>query len=804
MTFDVYYPFFSKRAGKLVPGIKPCPMEYSQIKSKILDSQEVKDTIDRHRLGDPTAKISLPSICFVGKCVSTRKASAMIPTQWVMIDIDHCSDAKAAWDGIVTTMTWEWICDNVLLAHMSPSKGLHIFFKAQEGKTTLKENMDWLDDEIKFNQYGDYDAVVHDFARISFAFRSDEVLYENTLLYLEIPPVMDEILVNTAFDPDEKNKAVKSDNDAQSDDPASKNPSDKTSRPTDDIPQFSEEEKAKLDKEMYKGTLLKTIIDSWVDYRGEPGENEIHNYYNEMVKYFRNIMGNNKRKIFYLLPRFGHTAEECWSQVKSICKSNTLSRLDREFYFFLLDRGYISSRKDQKEYDYMLSEDDDMNFGDMPTPPPVFREFLKIAPKDFKVPMINALLPVLGTLSSYVQAKYPYDARWHTPSFFSVIYGPPSSGKGFVGRLDFLFEDLRARDLVQNAREQIYLRTLARKGANDKAPEQPHTSLRLIPPKNSEAEFLEKQRDNHGYHMFTYAAEMDTWAKGEKAAGGNKSDMIRNAWDNDEYGQQFKSPTTFKGKVRLYWNVLITGTLNQVENYFRNVENGLVTRCSFCEIENQEYQLAQVWNEINKKGMAVIRNYMKRCDNNTYTQPCTITADDLLATSDEDFDKEINWRFEFRERQTVDMSWIIPTIDQFNKEQCKKAALALDSARDTFRKRVGVRGFRLALLCTTLYPSLNSRSKDTIIKFVKWWMNVDMENIMKLFGDKYNDIVKKVPGFSNHDVFADLPKEFNQNDVIAVMRKQGKKTKVHDVIYRWKKINAIEEIVKGQYKKKAE
>ena len=101
--------------------------------------------------------------------------------------------------------------------------------------------------------------------------------------------------------------------------------------------------------------------------------------------------------------------------------------------------------------------------------------------------------------------------------------------------MDFLFEYLEARDYVQNAREQIYLNKVNQKGANDKAPEMPHTSLRIIPPKNSEAEFLQKQQDNHGYHMYTYAAEMDSWAKGEKAAGGNKSDMIRMAWDNEIY-----------------------------------------------------------------------------------------------------------------------------------------------------------------------------------------------------------------------------------------------------------------------------
>ena len=795
MKFDVYYPFYSKKKGGLVPGIKPIPMEFNDIKWKVLNSDDVKDKIAKHRAGDPNAKISLPSINFVGTSVGTRKNCNMIPTQFVMIDIDHCQDARGAWEAIKNIMTYEWVCDNVLIAHLTPSVGLHIYFKAQEGLTTLQQNMDWFNTQVNFSQFGDYDSVVHDFARISFAFLADEILFENAWLYANIEPEFEERLVNPAYNPDTNKENVQSEVSAKDES--------KKEDTQSDIPQYTEEEKAKLDKEEYKGAPVKEIIDAWVDYRGKPGANEIHNYYNEMVKFFRNILGNNKRKIFYLLPRFGHTEEECWSQVKSICRSNTLSRLDREFYFFLLDRGYLTSKAGQTDTEWMLSDDDTKLVDQMPTPPPVLREFIKIAPKDFRIPMINALLPILGTLSSYVGARYPYDDRIHTTSFFSVIYGPPSCGKGFVDRTSFLFDDIRLRDMVQAAREGIYLRAISRKGDNERAPENPHTSLRIIPPKNSEAEFLEKQRDNKGYHMYTFAAEMDSWAKGEKAAGGNKSDMIRIAWDNGEYGQQFKSANTFKGKVNLYWNVLITGTLNQVEVYFKNVENGLASRCSFCEIENQEYTLAQIWKPLNQKARDLIHNYMRRCDANTYETPCTVTIDDLETISDDDFEKEVDWRFKFKPRQIIDMSWIIPIIDEFEREQCEKSALALDPARDSFRRRVGVRGFRLALLCTTFYPIINARATSTICNFVKWWMHVDIENILKLLGEKYNEQNKKVKGFSNQDVFADLQSTFSKNDLIVVMRKQGKKSRINDVIYKWKKMNVIEDTVeKGVWKKK--
>lgn len=795
MIFDVYYPFLSKKANKMVPGVKPNPMDWARIKRQILESKDVRDKIERHRLGDPDAKISLPSICFVGRCQSTRKASAMIPTQYVMIDIDHCKlPAKELWENIKKMTNDKWICENVLLAHETPSHGVHIFFKAQPGWPTLKEQMEYFNAKFNFSQFGDYDSVVHDFARISFAFLADEILFENALLYLEIPPVMDEILVNTAYDPNAKPAEDESSAQPQSTVAAKRNES--------DIPEYDDKEKAEMDDADWRGVRLKDIIEAWVKFRGNPGKNEIHNYYNEMVKYFRNIMGNNKRLIFYLLPRFGHTGEECWSQIKSICRVNTLSSLDKEFYFFLKDNGFYKSTRKSSLDEYMLSDITVDNFGDMPLPPPVFREFLKCAPKDFRIPMVNALMPILGTLTSYLGARYPYDDRIHTTSFFSVIYAPPSTGKGFTGRLMFLFDDLKLRDQVQNAREQVYLRAYNRKSNNDKSPDLPHTSLRIIPAKNSEAEFLQKQQDNHGYHMFTYAAEMDSWAKGEKAAGGNKSDMIRMAWDNDEYGQQYKSTSTFKGSVRLYWNVLITGTQNQVESYFKNVENGLVTRCSFTEIENQEFQLAQKWKPFTTKGMQLIKNFMKRCDENTYEDPCTITLSDLEEVNDDDFDKEIDWHFKFKKRQIVDISWIMPTIDEFQAEQCRLGMLEVNKARDAFRRRVGVRGFRLALLCSALYPNTSTRSIETIKKFVKWWMHVDIDNMLKLWGVKYNEQNTHIENLYNVDVYNSLKEEFTKNELLVVMKQHQIKSKVANVIWQWSKNGFIEKLGDDKYKKK--
>lgn len=794
MKFDIYWPFINKD-GKWCPGVKAQPQTWAEIKEGTINNDAIRKLVSYVRQGDKTKKVQLPAICWVGHSTTGyRRAAECEPTQFVMIDIDHVDvGIDSAMSDLMDTLEQHpSLKDLVLCIHKTPSLGIRIVFRAVMEWPTLAEHMKWFSEELGLGRFGDVDMAVKDFSRISFLVPIEDFVYVNDRM-MENGLDVEKPIKGDVEQKEQKSAGVIKPKQQEG------HLFDNTS-----VAAFTDEEKTKYNNIDFRGTPVRLIIEKYVEWKGQPTSGEIHNYYNEMVKYFRCITSNDKRCLLFLLPRFGHTIDECWSQIVSICRVNTLSRLPKEFYFFLKDNGFYEPRgKDTDDLrSYMMSEDKETT-DRPPYLPPVFKELVGQAPLDFVLPAINSLLPILGTLTSYLKAIYPYDNREHTTSFFSVIYAPPGTGKGFVERyLDLLFEDLKLRDFVQSERENVYLRVLQRKGANDKAPDMPHTSLRLIPAKNSEAEFLQKQRDNHGYHMFTYAAEMDSWAKGVRAAGGNKDDMIRIAWDNGEYGQQFKSANTFKGTVKLYWNVLITGTIAQVEAYFKNVENGLVTRCSFTPIENQEFAEAPVWKNINKRGMQTIRKFMQRCDDRTYMEPCSVNVLDVESVNDDDFDKEIDWKFKFRERREIDMSWIMPTIDKFHKEQMKLAALDIDRARDVFRRRVGVRGFRLAMICYGCWETPRPSDLEKCKAFVWWWMHKDLDCMLKLWGARYNEQTDVSPVMVQRTVYSGLDDTFTKNDVYVICMKQGIKTPVRRIIHEWKKLGYIEAVDKENYKKK--
>ena len=722
-----------------------------------------------------------------------RAANLQTPTQYFYIDIDHPKQpASEIWNNIVMNMQTAFeeeeegsscACVDVRnyygirLVHETPSGGLRIVMKATQDLPSVEEHIKWFAEKFHLNRLGDVDCVVHDLARGSFMVKSDWHLYFNQALFSEEP----------------KNMYIKK---GSSDSvPASSGDSSKL------LPELTEEQK----NFKFSGKLVSEIAKEYIiDQGGVPEEGLRHAFYNDLVKNFRNLCNNDPRIVFACLPLCEGTPERRWSQVTSICKTNNATRIPKEFYFWLKDRHFIQTKDTRK----MLAQLDEtiVEHKDMPPLPPVFREFVSIAPDDFKFPTIIALLPIMGTLTSYLKAPY-FDLTDQTTTFFSCIWAPPGCGKSFTKKLvKILMKKIRLRDEINDIREQLWLLDTRTKADSDKGIDLPHVMVRIMPAINSLPEFLEKMRDNKGYHMFTYAEEVDTFKKGSSSGGADKSDLFRCAWDNSEYGQSFRSNNTFKGKVTLYYNILLTGTPGAVKNYYNNVEDGMVQRISICEIENQQFAKFVSWKQLTNKQLEVIDRFIERCDANSYVEPLKISLEEAEAqnTTSSNYDQKIKWRFKMRDRQEVDMDWLKPDIMDWLEKERFDSSMAYDLAKDTFRRRTAVKGFRLALICMACWANVGKREKKVIRDFVLWFMDRDLEESLKMFGKRYNDLQNKV----NSDgprrqiaLFNELPDTFTKMELINLCGEKGIKSNVRKIIYLWKEDKVIVENGKDSFKK---
>jgi len=743
---------------------------------KLRNSPQQQATMKAVREGKEEQKRRLLQMnysCLPNEDGTLKGASTMAGT--VGMDIDHIAAERMdeVKDAILAKKEELGL---MMLERSARGEGYHLVFR-RHADMTQEENLKWASDLLGV----EYDAGAKDITRVFFTTDNENLIFLNDEIF-EIKENNNDYEAKTNEKTDER----------------------KTGAGTADYKPLHSE----FGEYRYHGHLVADIIRKYVEEYGEPEVGERHTFYNKMVLDFRNICGNSPTVLVDLLPRFDGDDAQAYagylSQCQSICRRNNNSSIPRNFYFFLVKHGFYNKNVngngglDDEENEEETSPCRGDKRGAMPTPPPVIRELVSIAPEDFKVPAINALLPILGTLTSYVRTEDKSNAKTLSTSFFSIIYAPPSSGKSFVERyINLLLRDLFLRDEVNDARDAVFARSQQKKSANDRGEAVPQTSVRIMEAKNSEAEFLEKQRNNAGHHMFTYCSEIDQWRKGIRAAGGNKDDMVRIAWDNGKYGQNFK--------VALYWNVLIAGTSDQLAAYFKNVTNGLVTRCSFAEIENQQFQehIPQ-WGKISAKDMRVIDAFIERCDSKTYQEPLAYNPQDCYSVSDEDFDKEVPWHFTFKPFEFVSIDWINKTIEKFNKEQCNRARIDSDEARDTFRRRAAERGKRLALLCTQLYEKpMTKADKELCKRWIKWWMEQDIEGIMKPFGKKYIEAMQEAvtPNYSGKTILERMGDEFDSSEVRRVADILGYNSPVRQIVCQWIKAGAVEKFANNKWRK---
>ena len=727
--------------------------------------------------GNKELKSGLPLMMPMGDVGDkTRSKENAEPTGLVMIDIDspdriEMEDLKRHFGQ--EEMTQELERQHVVLVHLTPShKGVRLLVHCHaEGFQAT------IDDCVRvfcLEQFGKVDPACKDLSRMSYLVPLEYLVYQKGM-FGEVPQVsLDAMRKYKSTGTIVKNTNVKSTlgeveaNDAH----------------------FADFE--------YNGFKLADIVKDYIaGTGGDPVEGTRHTFYNEMVVMFRNLANNDPKILHAVLPTFGLPIEETWKQCVSLTSSNRQIKLDSRLYFWLKNKGLLAERTRVENEEEAKAEP----IPPMPTLPPIFRQYVNSAPEDFKVPTVVALLPILGTLTSHLRATY-FDDSEQSTEFISLLFAPPSSGKSFIKRLSGLLQNLRDRDEISNAREAMWAETQKIKGANDKGEEQPHVSVRIVKPLISIPELLTKMRDNKGHHMYIEAEELDTFTKGTKSAGGDKSDLWRVTWDNGFYGQYYKSVNTFKGEVQMFMNLLFTSTQDQIDRFFKNVEDGLVTRFSVCPIENQTFAKFVPWKPIYSKDRLQIKTILSRLEMKNYKLPLTFDKEDLQDAEAADLDKVIAEQYEFQSFEHVDLSYIHKPLLEWLEEERIKAASTLNEARDVFRRRAAVKGFRLALLCHGLYANVGTRERKIITNFVKWFCTVDLRNSLYQFGERYNEVQQnaKKAGVFHSPIFEKMGDEFTKDELRVALQRAYIKSPVRKVIQLWYKNHLIEKRDDGYVK----
>ena len=689
-------------------------------------------------------KKNLPVITFNASFEGPRKNEMAEPSGAYMYDGDGIDNPYQFYS--------EHICGRkeelgIVYVGLTPSRhGLRIVARCRPEFGSIAECQKWLGEQIGWP----CDPACKDWARASYVVPSDYIYHIDAKGMF-----MDEAVVRYEVRGKKEDVAGKAEVKPVEGDEV-------TEKPKSGVPN------------MFKGIPLNTIAVEWLKMTGgEPVEGERNSRLYDCARALRHITDFNEGALLDALPTYGLSDSEMRALIHSACTTTRSSRpkeLDE-----LLDRLAVGA--EVKEDDLTLESTLTTLDTDLPPLPPLIRQIVQTAPEDFRKAAILCQLPILGTLGSKLRARY-LDKVVHSPSFLVSLEAPQASGKNFMTRLaEMELAPLMARDRDAFLAEKEYSEKAKVMGSKY-TPEQreemlgprPKGIIRCIPPTASITKLLMRMDNARGLHLFAMSEEIDTVTKAFKRGFSNYSDLLRVAFGNGKYGQDYASDTSYSGTVEVYYNALFSGTPKQMRDFYPDVENGLVSRVLFVTLPDQFGKPLPVWGDLTEKARKEVERQIGRLD-------AVSVVGDVVQPD-----------------HMLDIDFLLPVIEQWIKEQQQEAVRTGDRTRDTFCRRSAVVGFRAGMLAWFLYGEKNTRTyRKNTAEFARWVADQMLtQHLLRFQIDGSGSNTNRWEGAFNL-----LPDEFTREDVQRVLNATGSNTPLKNVIYKWHLLGCIEDIEKA-------
>ena len=618
----------------------------------------------------------------------------------------------------------------------------------------------------------EYDAVTKDLARASYVVPSDYILYINTDALFSAPATSQVPAVPTAGDPASTPYTLHP-TPAEGDQPAqSAQNLGGADLQRSDLPSTGEADLQPLQGDLtYRNIPYSAIVSQLLIAIGNCGGAEIgerNTVYFTLASYMRYICDFNPDLLLRVLPDFGLSIQERRQVISSAIgrprKAQIPLTLQSAIAICEKEHSIGTTAKVEKSTDLPL-----------PELPRLLRLICKRLPADYQPAMIIAALPVLGTLATRIRFEY-LDRQEHSLSFFSCITAPAASGKSFIRKpLDLLLTPINEQDAIEREKEQAYKEKMRASKNSKNQPEDPHACPRNNGVAISIAKLLQLLTYAEGKHLIGIGEEMDTLVKSERAGvWSQKSDIYRLAFDNAEYGQAYMSDTSFNAHIRVYYNLLLTGTPNSMKRFFKDLENGLATRVCFAQLPDTSFTEIPVFAPYSAADKAEIIRWARQLDAEDGTISCPKVG-------------------------SVIADWL---------ERKRQQAIDADShAMDTLRRRAAVIGFRAGMLCFLLE---NRKYTKIVGDFAEWVAEYVFRNQMELWGEQMelelSGALEMISGErgSAASLLALLPQEFTAADLIKLRARKGQSVKtsaISMVLNRWRTNHRIEKISDTTWRK---
>jgi len=668
-----------------------------------------------------------------------RISADATPSGLAMLDVDHVDNPRRWFE---STDRMLFINNKIFFIAITASgKGLRLIGARLPGES-IEASQLRMAEALGLKEY---DAVTKDLARASYVVPRDYILWmDQTELFTER---------------------------AWSDEGETTPPQSASSHDLGEQPATVEERIWQEEELSYRGVPYADIVSELMVATGNAGgavQGERNTVYFSLANYMRYICDFNADLLLRILPDFGLQEQERKQAISSAIGRPRKSQIP------MILQGAIATC----ERENAVETDDKIQLPKAcEMTPPKLPKLLQILcrrlPSPYRPAMIIASMPVLGTLATGIRFEY-LDRQEQSLSFFSCITAPAASGKSFIRKpLDLLLTPINEQDAIEREKEQQYKEKL-RAAKNSKfQPEDPHACPRNNGVAISIAKLLQLMTYANGKHLIGIGEEMDTLLKTERAGvWSQKSDIYRLAFDNAEYGQAYMSDASFNAHIKVYYNLLLTGTPNSMKRFFKDLENGLATRVCFAQLPDTSFCEIPVFAPYTEAEKEEIIRWARRLDT---------------------------------ERGTIECEEVSKAISEWLEEKRQQAIDADNHAMDILRRRAAVIGFRAGMLC---YLLEDRKATNIVGPFAQWVAEYIFRNQMELWGDEMEQELTGALEAQNErgtalSLLRSLQTEFVTTDLIRLRAKNGQSvspTSIKSLLSRWKKTGRIAKIGDGKWK----
>ena len=522
----------------------------------------------------------------------------------------------------------------------------------------------------------------------------------------------------------------------------------------------------------FKGIPYSSIIAEWWHRNGgEPAEGERNVKLHKLAVNLRAICDNKKELLMQVMPRFGLSDVELKSVVDSACKEppKGVSKVMQG----IIDALELGINPDEIEDAEAAAEETGVKVN-VKSLPIGLKESLVGVPVSMHMPVLCGIMPIAGAYADGVEVEY-CDGNVHRLGLMAIIRGEQASNKSVVkNAVDIWKRQFDDEDALARKREEEWKERKKGRKANEKAPDDPHVLIRVVPVTVSCSTLLKRFKNSNGHTLYSFGEELDTLRKTNGAGSwSSKYDIYRLAFDRGEWGQDYNSDAAESGVVKVAYNWTMLGTNGALRKCFKadNIENGLSSRVMLAEMPDSSFAKMPKFRKRSADDEAKIQEAVTRLRSFT---------------------------------GILDVPRLRKAIEAWVEEKRVEAAKDIDHVKDTYRKRAAVIGFR----CGVIFHILSGAARESkaCLDFALMMAEYCLQQQIKAFGEalesQFVDARDECIRYgSNHSIFDQLSPAFTMDDLRALKRGFCSEAGLRKIISRWYRDHWIEKTDKTHWKK---